>query len=117
MCCSVPPWGGVPTLAGGYLPWTGGRGGGESVPILDRDTYLGRGYLPWPRGYLPWTGGTYLGGGTTMEGGTLPHDALDLVRKLGPPFLQESPREGSARKDWSRRPPLFPKLRGTPNQS
>ena len=66
---------GVPTLAGGYLPWQG-------VPPLAgwylpwcRGTYLGRGYLPW-QGVPTLVGGTYLG-----RGGYLPSQCVLAMRR------------------------------------
>ena len=84
-CVSSHPRWGVPTLVGGYLPWSGGTylGWGvpnlaTGVPTLVGGTYLGcggtylgqEGYLPWPwwvptfdggggRGYTPWTAGVH----------------------------------------------------------
>ena len=64
--------GGVPTLAGGYLPWPGDT-------YLGRGTYLGCmylpwpvGYLPWPGGYLPWPGGVPTLGSTCYAAGAMP---------------------------------------------
>ena len=69
---------GVPTLAGGYLPWQG-------IPTLVGGTYLGRGW------YLPWQGVPTLAGGVpTLAGGTyLARGGTYLPRQGGYPLLQQ----------------------------